>query len=85
MCQMRFVLTRSLVGRGAHRGRGKLLPPPPETQKYSCRKLVLFKELDKITKVRENGIENGLQCNFQLILLYIIFKVSNQISIPIGF
>ena len=39
-------------------GRGEA-PPPPETEKIVVEKWCYFPELYKMTKVREDGIENG--------------------------
>ena len=33
--------------------------PPPETGKNGCIQMVLFSRLYKMTKVKEDGIENG--------------------------
>ena len=40
-------------------GEGGELPPPPETEKIVVEKWCYFPELYKMTKVREDGIENG--------------------------
>ena len=45
------------VIRGARRGEGEA--SHPETEKIVVEKWCYFPELDKMTKVREDGIENG--------------------------
>ena len=47
--------TRAPAGGG---GTGEASPPPPETEKIVVEKWCYFPELYKMTKVREDGIEN---------------------------
>ena len=44
---------------GRPQGGGGKLPPPPETEKIVVEKWCYFREMYKMTKVREDGIENG--------------------------
>ena len=46
------------AGAPAGGGRGEA-SPPPETKKIVVEKLCYFPELYKMTKIREDGIENG--------------------------
>ena len=43
---------------------GGSLPPPPETEKIVVEKWCYFRELYKMTKVWEDGIENGKKSIF---------------------
>ena len=72
--------------RDARRGRWKLPPSPPrETEKIVVEKWCYFPELYKMTKVREDGIENGEKVNFPLRFLYINFKIFYKNFNPVGF
>ena len=63
------------ITRGARRGEGVKHPTPPETEKIVVEKWRYFPELYKMTKVREDRIENGEKLNFPLRFLYVKFKI----------
>ena len=46
------------LSQGRPQGEGEA-PPPPETEKIVVEKWVYFPDLNKMTKVREDEIQNG--------------------------
>ena len=71
---LHFLICYFILLMGARRGEGESFPPP-RNRKIVVEKWCYFPELYKMTEVREEWIENGPKVTFQLIFLYVNFKI----------